>query len=207
MFYRPGVDAHGFEHNPFKALVVPRPIAWISTIDPEGHVNLAPFSYFNAIATDPPMVMFSAGGESRLKDTPRNIIKTKEFVVNIVPEHLFAEMTETAQAMDATVDETERVGVATRPSRLVAPPCVADSPVNLECRLFRNVELPWSSDGHSNTAVIGEVIGIHIGDHICRRGRLHIDEMKPIARLGYDEYAIVNNAITLSNWLSGGSRS
>lgn len=201
MFYRPGIDPHGLEYNPFKALVVPRPIAWVSTVDSEGNVNLAPFSYFNAIATDPPMVMFSAGGEARVKDTPENIKRTGEFVVNIVPEHMFVEMTQTAEAMDAQVDETKQVGIAIRASRLVTPPCVAESPVNLECRIFRDIELPRGSDGHSNTAVIGEVVGIHIGDHICRQGRVRIDDMKPVARLGYDEYAIVIQAVTLAGWL------
>lgn len=201
MFYRPGIDPHGFDRNPFKALVVPRPIAWISTIDAEGHINLAPFSYFNAIATDPPMVMFSAGGEARAKDTPENIKSTGDFVVNIVPEHLFSQMTQTAEALDAQVDETEAVGIETRPSRLVKPPCVAESPVNLECRMYRCVELPRDAHGHANTAVIGEVIGIHIRDHLYPQGRLQVAEMKPMARLGYDEYAVVDRAVTLSSWL------
>lgn len=200
MFYRPGEDPHGLAYNPFKALVVPRPIAWVSTVSVDGHVNLAPFSYFNALATDPPIVMFAAGGEARAKDSPRNARTTGEFVVNVVPETLFAEMAATGEPLDPQIDEAARAMLAMRPAQLVTAPCVADSPINLECRLLQQLELPPTAEGHPNEVTIGRVVGIHIADSLIQAGRVDVGRLRPLARLGYDEYAVVAEAVTLANW-------
>lgn len=204
MFYRPGTDSHGLTYNPFKALIVPRPIAWISTVSPEGDINVAPFSYFNAVATDPPVVMFAAGGESRDKDTPRNARATGEFVVNVVPERLFAEMSKTAEPLDPGTDEAALAMLRMAPAELVTPPRIADSPINLECRLLHQVELPCTADGHRNEAIIGEVVGVHIADDLVSNGRVDVSRLRPLARLGYDEYAVVGEAITLASWKQHG---
>ncbi len=160
MFYETK-DPHGLSHNPFKSLVVPRPIGWISSRDPAGRVNLAPFSFFNAVAENPPVVMFSAGGrhlEGGHKDTPLNVEATGEFVFNQATWELRDKMNLTSATAPRDWDEFALAGLTPVPARLVDVPMVKESPVHFECRYLQTVELPaadpeyptrWCSAGSS----------------------------------------------------------
>ena len=198
MFYRPGADPHGLAHNPFKALVAPRPIGWISTVDAEGRVNLAPYSFFNAVADTPPMVIVSnsgsKAGETAAKDSVTNIRATGEFVCNVVPLALKDAMNISSGEYHPDIDEFEHAGLAKAPSRVVAPPRVAAAPAALECRLWRIVDLP----GAANVLVIGEVVGVHIADSVIVDGKVDVTLYQPLARLGYRDYAAVSEVFALS---------
>jgi flavin reductase (DIM6/NTAB) family NADH-FMN oxidoreductase RutF len=199
MFYRPGRDPHGLAHNPFKALVAPRPIGWISTLDAEGRRNLAPYSFFNAIADSPPMVLYSSNGTktgpvTERKDTAANIRATGEFVVNVVPYALHEAMNRSSAPLPAGVDEFEAAGLTPAPSHEVAPPRVAEAPAALECRVWRIIDLP----GEANTLVIGTVVGIHIDDRVIRDGMVDVTRYAPVARLGYLDYAAVHEVFQLA---------
>jgi flavin reductase (DIM6/NTAB) family NADH-FMN oxidoreductase RutF len=200
MFYTPALRDHGLRHDPFKALVVPRPIGWISTIDAEGRCNLAPYSFFNAMATDPPVVVFGTSLRPRKaerKDSQANIEATGEFVVNLATETLKGPMNASAASLPAGGDEFVHAGLATAPSRVVRPPRVAASPVALECRHLRTVELPCETPGRTNHAVFGEVVGIHIDDALIADGRVDILRARPLARLGYMDYTVVDNVFAM----------
>lgn len=198
MFYRPGTDPHGLAHNPFKALVAPRPIGWISTVSAEGRVNLAPYSFFNAVADTPPMVIFSnsgsKAGETAAKDSVTNIRASGEFVCNVVPLALKDAMNVSSGEYHSDIDEFEHAGLAKAPGRVVAPPRVAAAPAALECRLWRIVELP----GAANVLVIGEVVGVHIADSVIVDGKVDVTLYQPLARLGYRDYAAVSEVFALS---------
>jgi flavin reductase (DIM6/NTAB) family NADH-FMN oxidoreductase RutF len=194
MFYETGGKAP-LSPDPFKSLVVPRPIGWISSIDEHGRVNLAPFSFFNAVAEEPPMVLFAPSGlkaDGMLKDTRRNVEETGEFVCNLATWDLREQMNATSFGFPAGVDEMKEVGLTPAPSRLVRSPRVAEAPVHLECRLWRIIDLPSPDPMEPNALVIGEVIGIHIDDRLIKNGRVDIVAARPIARLGYAEYATVD---------------
>ena len=176
----------GLPHDPFKALVQPRPIGWISTRSKAGVDNLAPYSFFNALASEPPLVMFSANGSPH---SLANARETGEFVVNVVTEEL-------AQAMNVTatqdvVDEFERAGLDKAACEIVNVPRVAASPVSLECQVVQIIELP----GQANVMAIGEVVGIHIDDGIMVDGQVR--HWTPIARLGYMDYTAVRDVFSL----------
>ncbi len=197
MFYRPGLDGHGLPRDPFKALIAPRPIGWISTVDASGRVNLAPYSFFNAVSEKPPMVMYATTGlkpgtEER-KDTLANIRATGEFVVNVVPLALRDAMNRTSGAFPSDQDEFEFAGLGKAPSRIVAPPRVAEAPAALECRVWKVVDLP----SPSTAMVIGEVVGIYIDDAILRDGLVDVTLYQPLARLGYIHYAAVQEVFAL----------
>ncbi|MBA3325817.1 MAG: flavin reductase family protein [Rhodobacteraceae bacterium] len=198
MFYRPGLDPHGLAHNPFKALVAPRPIGWISSLDAEDRVNLAPYSFFNAIADAPPMVMYSSNGRKtgldEGKDTVANIRATGEFVANIVSFALRDAMNASSGHYPAGEDEFGRAGLTPAPSRVVAPPRVAEAPAALECRAWKVIDLP----GAANVMVIGEVVGVHISDAVLANGRVDVTRYQPLARLGYRDYAAVREVFALS---------
>lgn len=197
MFYRPGHDHHGLAHNPFKALVAPRPIGWISSLDADGRPNLAPYSFFNAVADTPPMVMYSSTGrkpDDNGKDTSANIRATGEFVCNIVPFEMRDAMNMSSGTYPAGEDEFERAGLEKAPSREVAPPRVAGAPAALECRLWRVIELP----GEHNVMVLGEVVGVHIDERVLRDGRVDVTLYRPLARLGYRDYAAVAEVFALT---------
>ncbi len=182
--------------DPFKQLIVPRPIGWISSMSANGSVNLAPFSFFNAIADHPPMVGFGPGGggvDRPYKDSRANIEETGEFVCNLVTWSTRRQMNATSATLPADVDEFREAGLTPVPSQLVKPPRVAESPVHFECRYFATVDLP-SSDRHGpNAFIIGRVIGVHIDDRLIKDGRIDIVAARPIARLGYSLYSIVDN--------------
>ena len=205
MFLRPGAP-HGLRHNPFNALVVPRPIGWISSIDAEGNANLAPYSFFNAVAYTPPQVIFSATGthttDGGLKDTVANIEATKEFVVNLATWDLREAMNRSSAPAPHGVDEFALAHVTAAPSELVRPPRVKESPVHLECRHSQTVRLLSADPAAPNLLVIGEVVGIHIDDAIIVDGMVDYARMQPISRLGYQDYARLGEifAMTRPGW-------
>lgn len=190
---------HSLKYNPFKGCIVPRPIAWITSISSEGITNLAPYSYFNAVAEYPPIIMFSSGGmkEGFDKDSLRNIEATGEFVVNIVSFEQKDEMIKTSSSLAYGESEIDKFNIATLPSRLVSPPRVAHSPINLECRYLQTLQLPRSKADVSNKVVFGEVIAIHIDDNILTDDKVDISKLKPLCRLGYKEYAVVTEPFEL----------
>ena len=191
---------HGLPHSPFNALVVPRPIGWISTLSSTGVPNLAPYSFFNAVAYQPPQVMFAGSGshaEGGLKDTVANIEATGEFVVNLASWALRTQMNESSTPAPRDIDEFEAVGLEKAPSALVAPPRVAASPAHLECRLSQIVELETSAPDVVNRLTVGHVVGIHIDDAVLTDGLVDMEKLQPVARLGYMDYTAVTDVFTM----------
>ncbi|MGI8525718.1 MAG: flavin reductase family protein, partial [Pseudolabrys sp.] len=176
--------------------VAPRPIGWITSMNAKGEVNLAPYSSFNGVLSRPNLVMFSSEG---FKDSVRNIRETGEFVCNLATWDLREEMNATSAPVPYGINEMERTGLNPAPSRLVKPPRVAASPCALECKMLQIVPLKGLDgaplDGH---VVIGQVIGVHIDDRFINNGRLDTAAMKPIARCGYDEYAVVERMFAMT---------
>ena len=193
MFYQP--KKNPFSIDPYKSLIFPRPIGWISSIDKKGIVNLAPYSYFNAIADDPPQIMFVAAASDRSsqkKDTLTNIMTTKEFVVNFATTATRKQMNLSSKDIHKDDDEFVLTKLKKRKSRLVKVPSVDDSPVNLECKLLKSIKLKSSSRKFS-TMVMGEVIGIYIKDSFIEKGRVNSAAMRYVARMGYSEYTTVSS--------------
>lgn len=191
MFYDAVTNDHGFAVDPFKAIVAPRPIGWVSTLSASGIANLAPFSYFNAFAQEPHYVAFGIGPP---KDSLANVQATQEFAVNIATWDLREQMNATAAHVAPEVDEFELAGLGKAACRLIKAPRVAESPACLECRLHQIVPLPDDAGVAEHHMVIGRVIGIHIDDRYITDGRIDTAAMKIIARLGYSEYATVTEA-------------
>ncbi len=208
MFYEPAKANHGLPHNPFKACVVPRPIGWITSLDEDGRVNLAPYSFFNAIADDPPQVMFASNGvkapTGERKDSISNVEATGEFVANLASWDLRKEMVLTSAPLAHGEAESGLAGLELEPARLVKPPRVKAAAIHLECRVWRTIELPCATPGQRNGMVIGEVIGIQIADEILVDGMIDLTLVKPVARLGYLEYAVVESAFEMVRPTGGG---
>jgi flavin reductase (DIM6/NTAB) family NADH-FMN oxidoreductase RutF len=168
--------------------VVPRPVAWITTVDAEGRVNVAPFSSFNYVATSPPMLAVNIAlraGDGLVKDTARNIQASREFVVNVATEHDMEVMHRSAQEFEPHVSEAEALDIALLPSRHVRPPRIASSPVQMECRLDQVIKLGRGI----NTLYIGEVVAFHLSEAVYDGRRVDSAAMRPIARLGGPFYA------------------
>ena len=201
MFYEPEKGNHGLPHDPFKSIVVPRPIGWISSIDRDGRVNLAPFSQFNNLGYDPPYVMFAAANfprHTRPKDSVTNVIETGEFVVNMATYELREAVNITSSAVEPGIEEAQLAGLEMIPSRLVKPPRVAASPVHLECRYHCMLALPGRNLEQSHYVVVGQVIGVHIKDEaITPEGRIDVLKLRPLARLGYHDYTSVESFFTM----------
>jgi flavin reductase (DIM6/NTAB) family NADH-FMN oxidoreductase RutF len=178
---------HGLPIDPFKSIVMPRPIGWISTLSKDGVVNLAPYSFFNAVSEHPPYVLFGSGGR---KDTQRNVEATGEFVCSIVSWELREAMNATSAIVTPDVDEFALAGLEKEPSRYVQPPRVKGAPAALECRYWQSIELPEGAD--NGTIVIGAVVGIYIDDRFIKDGRIDSVGMRPVARLGYSEYTVAD---------------
>ncbi|MGB5557924.1 MAG: flavin reductase family protein [Paracoccaceae bacterium] len=196
MFYRP-VDGHGLPHNPFNAIVTPRPIGWISTRGDDGRDNLAPYSFFNAVAYTPPQVMFaSTSGKADRefgKDSVANIKETGVFCVNIVEYAMRDAMNVSSGAYGADVDEFELIGLERAECETIACSRVAAAPAALECRLTQIVTLA----GVENYCVFGEVTGVYMRDNCIVDGRFDVTTFRPMARLGYRDYCCVDNLFSL----------
>jgi flavin reductase (DIM6/NTAB) family NADH-FMN oxidoreductase RutF len=170
-------------------VVTPRPIAWVTSVDPEGRVNLAPFSFYNAFSGNPPVVVFSPTlrRDGSKKDTLRNVEATGEFVLNAAVEPLAEKMNLSSKDLPYGESEVELTGLTLRPSLKVKPPRVAETPVNLECKLLQIV--PLGKGPIAGNLVIGEVVLMHIDDRVLdESGRVDPRKLRTIARLGGDWY-------------------
>jgi flavin reductase (DIM6/NTAB) family NADH-FMN oxidoreductase RutF len=189
MFYDALENKHGLAHDPFKALIVPRPIGWISTLSAKGVANLAPYSFFNAVAEKPHYVVFGSAG---IKDSLANIEETKEFVCNIATYELREHMNMSSAAVPRGVDEFPLAGLTAAKSNLVSAPRVKEAAAAFECKLHQVIPLPGAGKyQQAYFMVIGMVVGIHIDDRYVKNGMIDTGAMKPIARLGYMDYAVV----------------
>jgi flavin reductase (DIM6/NTAB) family NADH-FMN oxidoreductase RutF len=190
MFFEPKKGDHGLPHDPFKAIVAPRPIGWISSLDAEGRVNLAPYSFFNAVASSPPIVMFSSEG---WKDSVANVQATGEFVCNLATWDLREPMNRTSALLPHGESEFEAAGLETAPSRLVKPPRVAAAPAALECKMLKSDELA-GLDGKpvERWVTFGEVVGIHVNEDFLTDDRFDMTKARTIARCGHMDYAVVD---------------
>ncbi len=174
------------------SVIVPRPIAFISTVGASGALNVAPFSYFCAITNRPPLVGISINSRrGQPKDTLRNIRQTGEFVINIVDEPLATRMVQTSGEWPEDVDEFQLTGLTPAPSERVKPPRVAESPVNLECRLYREIELG------DTTFVVGEILRGHVADSVVTDGKVDTLKLRVVGRLGGDGYIVVDDVLHL----------
>lgn len=200
MHYQPGVTPHGLPFNPFKSCVVPRPIGWISTTSPDGRDNLAPFSQFQMLNYDPPTVMFSSNQNlhGARKDTVVNIELTGEFVWNMATWALREAVNLTSEELAYGRDEFAHAGLAKAPSELVRPPRVAASPIQFECRHLQTVRLPGNGAVGSVDVVFGRVVCVHIADEYLKDGRIDIEAIRPLARMGYHDYTSVEKVFTMT---------
>ncbi len=187
MFYTADTNRHGLSHDPFKAIVSPRPIGWIGSKGSDGSINLAPYSFFNAISDRPKLVMFSSAGP---KHSQRNAIETGEFTCNFVSRNLVEKMNISSAAVDYGVDEFALSGLTARKGELVDAPYVAEAFAVLECKVTETL-VPKSLTGENseNIMILGQVIGIHIDETIIRDGRLDMAIARPVARMGYMDYS------------------
>lgn len=194
MFYRPS-EGHGLPHDPFKAIVAPRPIGWISTRSKSGAVNLAPFSFFNALSVDPYLVWFSADAE---KDSVVFARETGEFAVNLVGQKFARQMNATSVDAPRGASEFAYAGIEAVPCRLIGAPHVAGAPAVLECRLTEILE-PKGLDGRwaGVYVVAGEVVGIHIDDAMLSDGLFDQKKAGNIARLGYMDYLSIGETFQM----------
>ncbi|QKV17780.1 flavin reductase family protein [Oricola thermophila] len=199
MFFEPA-SGHGLPHNPFKAIVAPRPIGWISTRDRDGVANLAPYSFFNAVSDTPPVVMFSSGGR---KDSIQIAERTGEFVCNFVGEKLVAAMNQTSFAYGRGVSEFGASGLAEAGCRIVKAPRVADAPASLEC-VVTEIRAVRGRDGETgNLMCFGEVVGVHIDDAMLTDGLFDLAKAKPVTRLGYLDYGLDPQIVSIARPVRG----
>jgi len=195
MDYDPRSEPHGLAHDPGTCLVVPRPIGWITTLNPAGVVNLAPYSFFNIISTKPHFVLFSSSGR---KHSQRNAEISGEFVFNLATWDLRTEMNITGSDHREEVSEAELAGLEMARCRKVRPPRVARSPIALECIYNKTVDLTPSNGKTSvNSLIIGEVVNVHIDDAVIVDRNIDMARIRPIARLGYMDYSVVDTIFTM----------
>lgn len=180
--------------------VVPRPIAWVSTIGKNGQPNLAPFSFFNAVCSKPPTVLFCPGvraTDGNLKDTLNNLREVDEFVINVVTEDLAEAMNRTATELPAEVNEFEFAGVTPFPSQVVSPPRVQESPVHIECKVTQIIQIGDGGKG-SGAIVVGEVVHLHVSEGVLLPDhKIDTLALKPIGRLAGPNYAIVREILEI----------
>jgi flavin reductase (DIM6/NTAB) family NADH-FMN oxidoreductase RutF len=202
MFYDTRKNDHGLPHNPFKAIVAPRPIGWITSMSAKGEINLAPYSFFNGITDRPPIVMFSSEGP---KDSVSFVEETKEFVCSLATFDLRYQMNHTSAPLPRGTNEMTAAGLEPAPSRLVKPPRVAASPCALECKWLKTVSFDdVEIERGDRFVVFGHVVGVYIDDRFIKNGRLDTAAMRPIARCGYDEYAMVESVFKMTRPPGGG---
>jgi flavin reductase (DIM6/NTAB) family NADH-FMN oxidoreductase RutF len=195
MDYDPRSEPHNLARDPVTSLVVPRPIGWITTIGAGGLVNLAPYSFFNLVAGKPPFVMFASNPR---KHSQKNAETSGEFVFNLATFDLREEMNLTSARVDENTSESELAGLEMVPSRLVKPPRVARSPIALECKYMQTIPLARSSgETITSSVIIGEVMNIHVDDGIIVDGMIDMARVRPIARMGYMDYSVVDNIFTM----------
>jgi len=197
MFYRPE-NGHGLPHNPFNAIVAPRPIGWVSTQNAQGQSNLAPYSFFNAVAYVPPQVMFASTSakpdQSDTKDTVANIRETGVFCVNMVSSQMQNEMNTTSGPVNRDIDEFDLANIAREKCTVIDCFRVSQSPAALECKLTQIVKI----QGDNNFVVFGQVVGIHMNDDCIVDGLFDVTRAGLLARLGYQDYTVVTSTFALA---------
>lgn len=205
MFYEPGQrDKAALPHDPFKAIVAPRPIGWISTRALDGRVNLAPYSFFNGFATSPPIVGFSSDGG--YKDSAAFARESGEFVANLATSDLRDAMNATSAPLPRGESEFVHAGLTMADCRLVAAPRVKESPASLECKVVEIIEIRDRTGRWSGTVlVMGEVVGVHLDEAYLSGGRFDIVRAKPLARCGYSDYTVVDEVFSLTRPKGGGN--
>ncbi len=198
MFYETGKrDKTKLPNDPFKAIVAPRPIGWISTRARDGRVNLAPYSFFNGFASAPPIVGFSSDGG--YKDSAAFAKESGEFVANLATSALRDAMNATSAPLPRGESEFAHTGLTMAECRLVAAPRIKESPASLECKVVEIVEIRNRAGAWSGSVLIlGEVVGVHIDEALIREGRFDITQAKPLARCGYQDYAVVESVFSLA---------
>ncbi|PQO22549.1 flavin reductase [Rhodobacteraceae bacterium WD3A24] len=196
VFYRPE-EGHGLPHNPFKAIITPRPIAWVSTRGADGSDNLAPYSFFNGVADAPPQVMFASTGRKEdrhdTKDSVANIRETGVFCISVVEYAAREVMNASSGPWPRETDEFAHAGAARAECEGIDCPRVADAPASLECRLTRLIRL----EGKANFLVLGEVVGIHLRDDCLKEGIFDVTTYQPLTRLGYRDYSRITDLFSL----------
>ncbi|WP_138160374.1 flavin reductase family protein [Peptoniphilus catoniae] len=204
MFYETKKNDHGLEHNPFKSSTIPRVIGWISTKNEDGSDNIAPYSQFTNLTFDPPMVIFSAnqhpvtGGR---KTTVKNIERTGEFVYNMVTEELKTEMNDSSIAMlpEGCKDKFEYCKLEKENAKMINVAMVKKSPIKYECKYLQTLRLPANGGIATVDIIIAEVIGIHVADEVIGKdGKIDVYKLKPVARLGYYDFTVVNNSFEMA---------
>ena len=204
MHYKPANKDHNLPFDPFKACVGPRPIGWISTVSKDGVCNLAPFSQFNNLSYDPPLIMLAVtqqgveASEIRRKDTTKNIEDTGFFAYNIVPYNLKDAMNQTAAPVPPEVDEFELAGLTKEDCIDIPCKMVAESPIKMECKLVQTIRIPGNTPKTTVDILIGEVIHVHIADEfITSEGKVDIVKIRPLGRLGYFDYTTVDSVFSM----------
>ncbi len=187
MFYDTASNAHGMKHDPFKAIVAPRPIGWIGTKGRDGSINLSPYSFFNIVSDNPKIVMFSSSGR---KDSLRNVEETGVFTASLASRDLADQVNESSVAVPYGTDEFAIAGLTPRFGKLIDAPYVAEAHAALECRLTEIIQPKTLAGGNAASfMVFGQVVGIHLSDAVIRDGRVDMALLRPIARMGYRDYA------------------
>ncbi|MET0172995.1 MAG: flavin reductase family protein [Agrobacterium vaccinii] len=186
MFYATDTNRHGLPHDPFKAIVAPRPIGWIGSKGRDGTLNLAPYSFFNAVSDTPKLVMFASSGH---KDSVRNVEETGVFTANLVSRHLVEQMNASSAPVEYDVNEFDIAGLTAKAGELVDAPYVAQAYAALECRVTQIIR-PVDVDGveAQTWVVFGQVMGIHLDESVIENGRIDMARARPIARMGYRDY-------------------
>ena len=205
MFFLPGTHKdHGLAYSPLKALVSPRPVGWISSQSADKIANLSPYSFFNAIAELPPMVMFISAPDAReenkdgQKDSLANILETGEFGVNIVAMAQAEQMVKTSRNVSSDTDEFDLAGLTKKTAEKISAPLVANAPAHLECKYYDHITLPDNGRGQHSVMVMGTIVGIHIDDSIIKDGLVDITKYQPVARLGYKDYSTIREVFELT---------
>jgi len=193
MFYT-SFEQSGLKHDPFKAMVAPRPIGWISTIDVEGRPNLGPYSFFNIVSVRPHQIAFASHG---LKHSAANARATGEFVYNMVSSPLLDQMLRTSEDVDVEFNEFDLAGVTMAASSIVAPPRVAETPAALECKVVDVLQL-GDLDGRKvdRYLTIGQIVGVHLNDRHLRDGIFDLNLAQPVGRCGYHDYTHVTQLVS-----------
>lgn len=202
MFYEPR-HGHGLPHDPFKAIIAPRPIGWISSLDEQGRPNLAPYSFFNAVHSTPPMLAFTS---ESMKHSAANAIASGEFVFNLCTRALFDAMNISSGALADGESEFAAAGLEPAPCRIVRAPRVAAAPAALECKVVHSMRL-HDMDGVAlqGWIIIGQVVGVHIDPAYLREGRFDTAAAQPLARCGYRDYATVTEVFEALRPTDGGA--
>lgn len=184
-------DAFGSPYRLLSTAVTPRPIGWISTTSEAGVDNLAPYSFFNAVATDPPVVMFAPVGTPELKDTPRNVRSSEQFVVNIVTRELLEAMNATSATLPADESEFDHAVIERADSVIVDPPRVSAAKAAFECELY-----DWLEIGRS-VLILGEVVHAHVDDSLLTDGNIDIEKIQTVGRLAGNQYATTDSRLSV----------